>query len=876
MKLVRLALLCAVGASLSIGGCPAADSGQNGPGSVSAVSRGLVPPGVLSAPVRVRVFAPETAGVSVRVTMRVVGQVVHFSTREVAAGKATLIIGPDRADTVIVEGTILTDPPQVAPIHSFVLGRDFKGGELIVVTYKLDTGEGQPPPPPPPAPPPPPPPADLTVALLGLDQNVKVKAGTKIAATAHVENFDQGAVLRVLADPDATPASGNEIKVVEAVVGASLTAVTWDTAGVAPGSYALYAEVQTGAAIVRSAASAGRVTINAPPTLVFGSPIDGQLIGYRSDLIIGWVGQDADDDAKITIFLDSDTALNGNEIILASGISEDDINNRELTIPSADLPKGTFQVGGVIDDSFEQQAVYAGKVCTTARLAGRAHPQDLLEGEATTIRGDLSGSQFGVVNVELGASVAANSDFDNDGRADILLGDPTAAWLSGKGALTGAAYVGLSPSPWPREVITSSLTTALLVPEEGALTGRSVAAFEHLGGDTYGRFAIGAPGVDTEIGDEGAAFVADSELILDPCTPILLTPQAAPPILSVLLGDDGLFGAERVGESLAAVGNVNGDALADLAVGIPGYESETGRVAIISAKSDFGSKIISQIGSALAGVVLLGETPGDLAGSAIAGVRDLACAAQNCRGPDEVLIGAPGANFGAGRVYLVLGDPSLLQAPEPIGLSQVGTQLPGLVFLGESAGDGAGSALAGADFNGDGKHDLLIGAPLHDGGRGRVYVIFNSAELLAALNGPPIPLAAVGSALPGVVFDGVAPADLLGASLARAGDVDLDGADDILLGAPGTESLRGSTFLVYGTPSLNGTISLALAGTCDLQSWQLVGDVPGNRLGAALSGGGDMNGDGRADFAVGAPGDAVAGGAVRGEAHLVFGPLIPQ
>lgn len=875
MKLLQLAALTAAGAFLALGGCPAIDSGsQNGPASVGAVSRGLVPPGIVSAPVRVRVFAPEAAGVSVRVTMRVVGQVVHFSTREIAAGQATLIIGPDRADTVIVEGTILTDPPQAAPLHTFVLGKDFKGGELIIVTYKLDTGEGQPPPPLPPAPPTPP--ADLTVALLGLDQNQKVKAGTQIAASARVENFAAGDVLRVFADPDATPASGNEIKLLDAALTTTLTAVLWDTTGVAAGIYTLYAEVQSGETLLRSAAAPGRVTINASPTLAFGSPIDGQLIGYRSDLVIGWVGQDPDDDATITIFVDTDSTLNGNEIVLASGISEDDINNRELVVPSTELPTGTFLVGGTINDSLEEAVVYAGKVCTTTRLAGRAKPQDLLLGEASTIIGDLSGTNFGIVNVALGAALAATTDIDSDGRTDILLGDPVAIWLPGKAAKTGAAYVGISPGSWPRQLKSSDLTTALLAPEDGALTGSSVAAFRHLGGDTYGRFAVGAPGVDTEIADEGAAFVADAELILEPSVPVLLTQQTPPPILSVLFGDDGLFGAERVGETMSAIGSVNGDGLTDLAIGIPGYETETGRVAIIAAKSDFGSKIVSQIGGSLAGVVLLGEAPGDRAGSAIAGVRDLSCAAQFCDQPDEVLIGAPGANLGAGRVYLLLGDAGLFQRPEPIGLGGVGTSLPGLVFEGESAGDAAGSALASTDFNGDGRHDLLIGAPLHDGGRGRVYVIFNSPALLAALNGPPISLATIGSALPGVVFDGVAPADLLGASLSGAGDVDLDGAGDLLIGAPGTESLRGSMYLIYGTPNLSGVVSLALAGTCDLQSWQLVGDLPGNRLGAALSGGGDLDGDGRDDFAVGAPGDVVAGGVVDGQAHLIFGPLKPQ
>ncbi len=155
-----------------------------------------------------------------------------------------------------------------------------------------------------------------------------------------------------------------------------------------------------------------------------------------------------------------------------------------------------------------------------------------------------------------------------------------------------------------------------------------------------------------------------------------------------------------------------------------------------------------------------------------------------------------------------------------------------------------GSPLKWQDINGDGFNDIIIGAPASDNITGKVYIYY----------GPSV-------ASP-VIVNGETENDKFGTSVSIAGDVNGDGYDDVLIGAPGAdESLYSGNGLAYfylggkDGPSLFGTI----AGT---------GTNAG--LGEAVSGAGDINGDGCYDFMVGAPG-ASGGGGSLGEAYLFFG-----
>ncbi len=176
-----------------------------------------------------------------------------------------------------------------------------------------------------------------------------------------------------------------------------------------------------------------------------------------------------------------------------------------------------------------------------------------------------------------------------------------------------------------------------------------------------------------------------------------------------------------------------------------------------------------------------------------------------------------------------------------------------------------------ADLNLDGFADLVLGAPLHDGAgppgaqRGAVFVHFGSAA------GP--------SATPVLTIFGAEDGAQFGFSIAFVGDVNGQGAPDILVGAPfddadgdgaddGTD--RGRAFVFFGGPSMDAIADVTASGA-----------EPGARLGSSVARIADTNRDGFDDWAVGAPlddgdGNGTEDGLDRGRAFFYYGFFAPD
>jgi hypothetical protein len=209
-------------------------------------------------------------------------------------------------------------------------------------------------------------------------------------------------------------------------------------------------------------------------------------------------------------------------------------------------------------------------------------------------------------------------------------------------------------------------------------------------------------------------------------------------------------------------------------------------------------------------------------------------------------------------------------APSTIDLATTATDL---TVYGGDADDYLADrfSLAKGDFNGDGKADLLVGAPKADGpdnarnNAGEAYVILGSADVRGTVD--------IAKDQHDFTLIGANAGDNLGFVVA-SGDVNGDDIDDILVGArfargpDGSRYNAGEAYVVFGSPELSGTVDTAL-GEQDLT---IVGAKAGDYLGYALAAG-DVNGDGVDDIIVAA---LSADGPNNdrqdaGEAYVVFG-----
>ena len=119
--------------------------------------------------------------------------------------------------------------------------------------------------------------------------------------------------------------------------------------------------------------------------------------------------------------------------------------------------------------------------------------------------------------------------------------------------------------------------------------------------------------------------------------------------------------------------------------------------------------------------------------------------------------------------------------------------------------------------------------------------------------------------------------DQLGFAVGYAGDVNSDGIDDFLVGAPATNSLgryfAGAVYVIYGK-SGKFSANINLGASFDIsQGFKVIGSSQHNQLGSSVSYAGDVNGDGIDDIILGAYTSAQFCGSCPGTAHVIYGKL---
>ena len=346
------------------------------------------------------------------------------------------------------------------------------------------------------------------------------------------------------------------------------------------------------------------------------------------------------------------------------------------------------------------------------------------------------------------------------------------------------------------------------------LSGWSVSSAGDVNGDGYDDLIIGAWGArrnrDNDVGETyivyGGASAPGTNGVLD---------------LSDLDGTDGFIlngidAGDRSGHSVSSAGDVNGDGYDDLIIGAryadPNGDSNAGETYVVyggaSAPGTGGVLDLSDL-DGTNGFILNGIDAVDLSGWSVSSAGDV-----NGDGYDDLIIGAIGADPNvtnqAGETYVVYGGASAPGEDGVLDLSDLdGTD--GFILNGIDAGDRSGWSVSSAgDVNGDGYDDLIIDALYGDpngSNSGETYIVYGGAS--APGTGGVLDLSDL-DGTDGFILNGIDAGDESGRSVSSAGDVNGDGYDDLIIGAPSADpngnSDAGETYVIYG--GATGTESL--------------------------------------------------------------------
>jgi hypothetical protein len=490
----------------------------------------------------------------------------------------------------------------------------------------------------------------------------------------------------------------------------------------------------------------------------------------------------------------------------------------------------------------QRMAVQAQGLPATLNLASLMASQGMLiEG---AVAGDFTGW-----------SVSGVGDVNGDNINDLLLGALDASPLGRSYA--GAAYLIYGSKTLPAVL---DLNVTLIASQGMVIQG--AAMDNYAGGSVSSAGDANGDGINDLIvrAEYGFTYLIYGSKTL----PAVLDLNTLNVTQGMIIQGAGSADVDGVGVSVSKAGDVNGDNISDFFVGA-GSASPLNRTQAGAAYLIYGSKTLPAVLdvtllNATQGMIIQGAGAGDKAGRSVASVGDV-----NGDGISDLVVGAANASplnrTHAGTVYLIYGSNTL---PAVLDLNTL-VKNQGMVIEGAAMDDYSGSSLSVAgDVNGDGICDLLIGAynasPLNRSYAGITYLIYGSKTLPAVLDLNYL------TENEGMQIYGINGYNNVGRSVSGAGDINDDGINDFITGAPAN---TGAAYLIYGSKMLPAVLDLK--NLTVIQGMVIQGASPGQFTGYSLSSAGDVNDDNMSDLVIGAYLSSYLNRTAAGAAYIIYG-----
>lgn len=391
-----------------------------------------------------------------------------------------------------------------------------------------------------------------------------------------------------------------------------------------------------------------------------------------------------------------------------------------------------------------------------------------------------------------------------------------------------------------------------------------LAAAGDVDGDGFGDLVVGAP-ENRDVGYPG-----------DQTVYVLFGRATFPPVVDgdALDGSDGfrvrVDGEQSwFGDAVASAGDFNGDGFDDILIGewwsrrTP--RNPSGVVYLLYGRPD-GFSPIETVSPEVDfdGLRIFGR---ERFGSSVAGIGDF-----NGDGTDDIAVGAFFAGRSDGTAYVLYGK--MGRSAGVVEMSDLEDSEVSMIHGPHGREEYFGRMVSGAgDLDGDGIDDLLVSYGDRIGwNRFQAAIVYGRKGGLPRLQRID-DMIGKGASLLWYTIDTPGSLEETPLRVAGIGDFNGDGVDDAMIGAPYAATDRGEEsgagFVVYGVRGERPSEVLLE----DLPAWRglRLEAAKGQRIGYAISGGGDADGDGLTDIVIGEPGPGFTGGRNRGAVYLIDG-----